>query len=387
MEKPEEQAKGEKQAKGVVLIDHLEQIKDPRRDQTKLHKMTDILVIAIFAVISGATGWEDIEGYGEAKYEWLKQYLELPNGIPSHDTFQRLFARLKPSEFQQCFLKWIAAVSEVSKGEIVAIDGKTLRRSFDRANGKAAIHVVSAWAKTNRLVLGQVKVDDKSNEITAIPKLLNLLDIAGCIVTIDAMGCQKDIAAQIIDKGADYVLSLKGNHGNLHQQVESFFINAQLSDFVNVKHSFHETTNQGHGRQETRRCWTVSAVNCLSLDQMQPWAGLHTITMLKSYREIADKVSFETSYFISSLSPNANKVSAAIRGHWSIENELHWVLDVAFREDDSRIRADHAAENFAILRHIAINLLKQHSAIKVGIKAKTRRAGWDNDYLLSLLCT
>lgn len=379
--------KQEEQTKGAALINCLAEIKDPRRDQTKLHKLTDILVIAIFAVISGATGWEDIESYGKAKYEWLKQYLELPFGIPSHDTFQRVFARLKPSEFQQCFIKWIAAVSEVSKGEIVAIDGKTLRRSFDRASGKAAIHMVSAWAKTNRLVLGQVKVDDKSNEITAIPKLLKLLDIAGCIVTIDAMGCQKDIAAQIIEQGADYVLSLKGNHGLLHEQVESSFINAQLNDFAGVKYSFQETTNEGHGRQETRRCWTVSAADFLSVDQMQPWLGLDTLTMKQSYREIGDKVSFETSYFISSLSRNANKISAAIRGHWSIENELHWVLDVAFREDDSRIRADNAAENFAVLRHIAINLLKHNSAIKVGIKAKTRRAGWDNDYLLSLLCT
>ena len=369
----------------ATIEQHFGDLTDPRIDRTKLHKLLDILVIAICAVIAGADNWKDIADFGQAKIDWFKTFLELPNGIPSHDTFNRVFARLDPQEFRNGFISWVSAVSEVIDGQVIAIDGKVLRRSHDRGIGKAAITMVSAWASANRLVLGQVKVDDNSNEITAIPQLLQALEVSGCIVTIDAIGCQTEIAEMIIDQQADYVLSLKDNQGNLFEDVHLLFEDLEMSQYEAYAFDYHKTVNKNHGRLEIRECWTISDAEVLRyLRGFENWKNLLTVSRIRAQRLMGEESSCEDRYHIASIT-GAKRVLWAVRSHWGIENELHWTLDIAFDEDRCRVRKDNGPENFAILRHIALNLLKHEKTCKRGIKGKRLLAGWKEDYLLKVL--
>jgi len=367
----------------ATIAEHFSSLKDPRIQLKTRHKLIDIIIITICAVICGADDWQEVVDYGKAKHAWLKTFLELPHGIASHDTFGRVFSLLRPEEFEKCFISWIHAVFEITAGQTVAVDGKTLRRSHDRSSNKAAIHMVGAWAAQTGVILGQRKTEDKSNEITAIPELLTLLEIKGCIVTIDAMGCQKEIARQIADQEADYVLALKGNQGTLHRDVELFFEDALQCDFKDIPHQSYETTDGGHGRVEVRRYVSVTDLDWL--EDRAKWRNLNLIGMVQSERHIGDKITRETRYYISSLTNDVKRFAEAVRDHWSIENQLHWVLDIAFREDDNRVRDRNAASNLSILRRFALSLCKQEKTAKVGIKVKRKRAGWNNDYLLTLL--
>jgi len=365
---------------------HFGDLQDPRIDRTKRHKLLDIVVIAICGVICGADDWVSIEEFGNAKLDWFRQFLELPNGIPSHDTFGRVFGKLDPDQFHTCFTNWILAVSEITEGQVIAIDGKTLRRSHDKTLGKGAIVMVSAWATTNHLVLGQVKVDEKSNEITAIPELLRVLDISGCIITTDAMGTQKDIASLIVEGDGDYVLALKENHGQLYEDVVLLFDDLEASGFRAYRYDTKRTVNGGHGRLETRECWTISDPKVVqALRGTKNWEKLQSVVKVRAKRNDGQKETVEDRYYLSSLDGDAEKLLWATRTHWGIENGLHWVLDIAFREDESRVRKEHGAQNLATLRHIALNLLKQENTAKIGIKNKRLRAGWDEQYLLRVL--
>lgn len=367
------------------LAHHFADLTDPRIDRTRLHDLLDIVAIAICAVVAGADTWDDIEDFGKAKHDWLKSFLDLPNGIPSHDTFRRLFERLDPDEFQRCFLGWIEALHEATERQVIAIDGKTLRRSFDRTKSKSALHLVHAWASANHLLLGQVAVDEKSNEITAIPKLLKMLEITGAIVTIDAMGCQKEIARTIRGRQADYLLALKGNHEHLFEQVVAFWQEAYRRGFKGYEAlTYHRQWNEGHGRFEARRCWATSDLSWLA--GREEWEGLRSVVFVESERFVGESLTVEERYYLSSLPADARLLNEAARSHWAVENSLHWVLDVAFHEDSSRIKKGNAPENFGLLRRLALCLLKRESSSKRSIRGKRLRASWDDGYLLQVMC-
>ena len=364
-----------------TIAKHFGKLEDPRIDRTKLHLLSDILTIAICAVICDADGWVDVENYGVSKHTWLATFLPLPNGIPSHDTFGRVFARIDPQQFQACFIRWMRDIYRVTNGEVVPIDGKTLRHSFDTELGLSPIHMVSAWATSNRLVLGQLKVDDKSNEITAIPALLKTLDIAGCVVTIDAIGCQKSIARQIIEQSGDYVLALKANQETLYADVRALLDHLIATGDADL--DYYETSEENHGRIEVRRYWTTSRLD--TLRSRDAWHKLQTIGAVEAERSTNGETTTERRYYILSLPSTAKTFGNAVRSHWEIENVVHWVLDIAFREDECRIRMGHGPENFAVLRHIALNLLRQETTFKGSIKSKRHRAGWNESYLKKVL--
>jgi len=358
-------------------ITYFTKLSDPRIERTKEHLLVDIIFIAIASVICGAETWNDMENYGKSKKNWLKKFLQLPNGIPSHDTFNRVFSSLDPQELEASFLEWVKAVAKLTENEVVSIDGKSICGSRDKSS-KSIVHMVSAWANVNHMVLGQVKVDEKSNEITAIPKLLDVLELKGCIVTIDAMGCQKDIAKKIIKNEADYILAVKGNQGTLEEGVKDTARFAKPFDT-------DEHVDSGHGRVETRKCYIYNDFS--HIEAPSKWKELKGVVKIEAERYIKStgQTHKETRYYITSCSGSAKTISSAIRAHWGVENSLHWILDVSFGEDASRKREGHSAQNFSILARIALNLLKNETSKKRSVKGKRLDAGWDNDYLLKIL--
>lgn len=365
------------------LVDYLGDIPDPRIKKKSQHKLVDVLVISICAVICGAEHWTEMEEFGECKINWFSSFLELPNGIPSHDTFGRVFSLIDPEQLQKCYIDWIQGFMKGVDVHHICLDGKTVRGSAHAPDNKRPIHMVSAYAHECGLVLTQKKVDDKSNEITALPDVLGRLSLSGTVVSIDAMGCQKDIAKQIKKQGGEYVLSLKGNQGKLADGVEHHFICAERDEFAVLDHDSHETVNGGHGRVETRRYDVIGDADWL--DAKKQWGGLAAVGRVVSERIVNKIKSRETRYYLLSRRFSAREFAEAVRNHWSIENSLHWLLDVAFREDECRVRMGYAAENFTVLRHMALNLLKQGTRIKRGIKTRRKVAGWDENYLLELL--
>jgi predicted transposase YbfD/YdcC len=368
----------------LSLLSHFSVIRDPRRVNRKLHHLDKILVVSICGILSGAESWVEVEEFGKANQEWLARLIDLENGIPSHDTFGRVFGLLDPDGLQSCFSRWVETLRQHVDREIVAIDGKTLRRSFDKANGELPFHIVSAWANENELSLGQVAVDEKSNEIKAIPELLKVLALEGCIVTIDAMGCQKEITEKIREKKADYVLTLKRNHKNLNDRAEMFFQEHGKTNFRDLDHEFYETTEKNHGRDENRKYYLTTLTNCLQ--PMNGWKDLNSIGMVIATRTVDGQTSSYTRYFISSLRKNSiSDFSRAVRCHWGIENKLHWTLDVCFREDLCRVRKDYAAINFALLRKICLNLVKLEKSTKKSFRVKKFKATFSRDYLLFVL--
>ncbi len=368
---------------------HFAALPDPRIERTKEHRLVDLLTIGLCAVICGADGWTDMETFGRAKEPWLRTFLALPSGIPSHDTFGRVFARLDPEAFGRCFVAWVRAVAPETLHHLVAVDGKTLRGSHDRPNGQAPLHLVSAWAAASGLVLGQVAVDDKSNEITAIPTLLRLLDLEGCLVTIDAMGCQTAIAAQIVEQGGDYVLALKDNQPTLHQEVQHTFAQARADDFAvyaPTDYDYARTVDSDHGRLEIRRHWTLYDPELLAhLDPEGRWAQLRGIGLVEAERQVGATVTVEQRYYLLSAPLRAAAFGQAVRSHWGIENRVHWVLDVSFHEDACRVRTDHGPQNLAVLRHLALNLLRRERTRKGSIATKRFTAALDETYLARVL--
>jgi predicted transposase YbfD/YdcC len=370
------------------IAKHFSELEDPRMERCKEHDLMNILTIAICAVVGGADNWVDIEMFGNAKRAWFETFLGLPHGIPSHDTFGRVFSRLDAEEFQRCFLNWVQAVNEVTKGQVVAVDGKQMRGTQEKVLGKQALNMVSAWACANHLVLGQRPVEEAGSEITTIPELLSLLELAGCIVTVDALGCQVEVAQAILDRQADYVLAVKGNQGTLAEDIEDLFKGAEEVVYRDVAYDHARTVNKGHGRIEIRQCWAIDDPSFLDyIRRKDDWPALRSIVKVVWERRTSNETTSKTRYYITSLPPKAAHLLDAVRSHWQIENGLHWVLDIAFHEDHSRIRKDNAPANFAVLHHIALNLLKQERSLKVGVKAKRLRAGWDEGYLLKVLAS
>jgi predicted transposase YbfD/YdcC len=366
-------------------FEFFEELPDPRVERTLRHPLLSVVTIALLAMICVGEGWEDMEQFGEAKQEWLETFLDLPNGIPSADTFRRVLSALDPKAFNACFVAWVQALSEGTAGKLVAIDGKTLRQSFDGATGKRALHLVNAWIADNRLTLGQLATEEKSNEITTIPRLLDLLELRGATVSVDAMGCQREVAEKVIERGADYVMGLKGNQGTAHREVIEFFDNARATGFRDTPHTFHETTDGSeHGRVEVRRVWASQELSWFQ--DIKKWAGLRSIVMVERERTVGSRpTTTERQYYWTSHGLDAQQLGAMIRGHWGIENSLHWCLDVGFREDASRTRRDHGPENLALLRKIALNLAKNERTFKRGAQAKRRQACLKDGYLLTLL--
>jgi predicted transposase YbfD/YdcC len=368
--------------RSVRIQDYFADLTDPRRRKV-VHPLVNIVTIAVCAVICGADDFVSIADWARQKRGWLAKILDLTAGIPSHDRFNAVLGSLKPAEFEKCLLSWVTELHEVTAGQVVAIDGKTLRRSFDKASNKSAIHMVSAWATANHLTLGQVAVDAKSNEITAIPRLLEILEISGCIVTIDAMGCQTAIAEAIVASEADYVLAVKANQPTLHEGIESYFIDQMEDDFARVKMSRHETKERGHGREEHRTYYVCDAP--AELPDRGRWAGLKRIGVAINETVRNGEATDAVRYYILSRRMSARSFARAVRGHWSIENRCHWSLDVTFGEDQSRIRKGHADANFSILRRTALSLLKNEKTEKVGVKNKRLIAGWNESYLEKVL--
>ena len=368
--------------KSARLEDHFEELTDPRRREVT-YPLINVVTIAICAVICGADDFVAIARFGRTKRRWFEQFLDLTNGIPSHDRFNAIFAALRPAEFEKCLLSWITALHEITDGQVIAIDGKTLRRSFDAATSKAAIHMVSAWATANQISLGQVVVDAKSNEITAIPRLLQLLEVQGAMVTIDAMGCQTEIARTIVERNGDYCLAAKGNQPTLLQGIEDHFEKHLEEDFARTTVRRHQTREKGHGREEVRTYYLCPVPD--DLPDRERWAGLKAIGAAVNHTHRDGNDTGEVRYYILSKYVSARRFAEAVRGHWGIENRLHWQLDVTFQEDQSRIRKGHADANFSILRRTALSLLKNETTLKVGVKNKRLNAGWDESYLGKVL--
>ncbi len=368
------------------LQDCFSTLTDPRKERARRHELLDILILAVCAVICDCNSWVDIAEFCRVRLDWFRSFLHLPNGIPSHDTFGRVFARLNPVEFEHCFILWAEGLREALGGEFVNLDGKTLRRSHDSARSKNPIQMVSAWAGANNLVLGQLKVDGDSNEITAIPELVKILALQGCIVTIDAIGTQKEIAASIRNKEADYILALKTNQERLYEAIAYSFQEEMKINFKGIAHDYYQTVEKNHGRLETRRYWTISDGEYLRyLDPKGEWKDLQSIGMVEAERIIKGEVSRERRYYLSSRGGKAQEFAQAVRSHWGIENSVHWVLDVDFREDDSRIRQGYAAENMAVLRRLALNLIKREPTFRKSVRGRRLAASWSAEYLLRVL--
>jgi predicted transposase YbfD/YdcC len=374
---------GQESPTATSFVECFATLEDPRLERCQRHKLFDILFLAVSAMLGGANDFVAMERFGYAKWAWLKKFLDLPNGIPSHDTIGRVFALVDAEQFVKCFLGWVQSVHQVSAGEIVAIDGKTARASLDRAKGKSPLHVVSAWASANRVVLGEVMVDEKSNEITAIPKLLQMLELHGAIVTIDAMGCQKEIAAKVRERGGDYVLAVKGNQEHLEEDVIQAFAAVDEGEKRLPRSSRSTKRTKGHGRVETRQCEAMPVPK--ELRHLEEWKDLRTICrVIRVWTEKGEERS-EVRYFISSLPADAVALAKAILGHWGVENGLHWVLDMFFNEDRNRARTDEAAANLAVLRRWIITLLRQDTTLRASIEKKRLTAGWNEEYLEGIL--
>lgn len=365
------------------VLQHFQTLPDPRSDQTR-HSLTALITIAILAVLAGADGFVAIETYGKAKQAWLETFLDLPNGIPSHDTFGRVISALEPQALQESFLAWISTITDKLGIELIHIDGKTAKGSYDREEKLKAMHSVSAWSSEHGLVLAQQKVDGKSNEITAVPLLLKLLNLKGAVVTLDAMGTQTQIAAQIKQAEGDYVLGLKANQGKLSQQVQEWFKQAEAQSWQGIDYSYHATTESGHHRIETRQVWAVSVSELPPLHRQSQWVGLTTVVMVRSTRQLWNKTTTEVRFYISTLEADAERHNVVIRSHWSIENSLHWVLDVTFNEDASRVRQGYAAENLGLLRRLCVNLLQREPS-RLSLKMKRYKAGLEDDFMIKIL--